>query len=233
MNIKKLNEQIESILEEGKDYEHARELGYSDAQDFKVGDKVRRIWDKRPGVITKQIAVDTYEVEFPEYGTNMARTDIYYANDLKLLNSDFFEAKEENGQYELKIIVDRNRGSNGRAITTNIDANNDAEALLKVFTNFDLQNSGYFNGDYTDDELDQEELQNKNKVLAAANSGQNQEEAIEILNNFYFDNLDISDYYDNIIYLKSPNGNIIIEDDLDLDSWFDEDEDYYEDEDWD
>lgn len=236
VNTSKLIEEIESLLEEGKDYQHARELGYSDAQDFKVGDKVRRIWDKRPGIITKQIAVDTYEVEFPEYGTNMARTDRYYANDLQLLDSDFYESKEENGQYELKIIVDRNRGSNGRAITTNIDANNDAEALLKVFTNFDLQNSGYFNGDYAEDELDEQELENKNKVLAASNSGENQEEAIQILNDFYFDNLDISDYYDNIIYLKSPNGNIIIEDDLDLDSWFEDDEEYdeeYDDEDWD
>ena len=91
MQIKKLNEEINKLLKEEKDYTHARELGYSDDQDFKVGDKVRRIWDKRPGVITKQIAVDTYEVEFPEYGTNMARTDIYYANELKMFSESLQE----------------------------------------------------------------------------------------------------------------------------------------------
>lgn len=239
VNPRKLIEEIESLLEEGKDYKHARELGYSTSQDFNVGDRVLVLINGRVGTIKSNPAVDVYEVELDEAPNYMPRVDRYYADDMELFNSDFYESKEvikeENGQYELKIIVDRNRGSNGRAITTNIDANNDAEALLKVFTNFDLQNSGYFNGDYAEDELDEQELENKNKVLAASNSGENQEEAIEILNNLYFDNLDISDYYDNIIYLKSPNGNIIIEDDLDLDSWFEDDE-YYdedEDEDWD
>ena len=147
----------------------------------------------------------------------------------KILNEDK-NYKRTRGlkKYELKILVDRGRSSNGKVLTTNIKANNDVEALLKVFTDFDLQNSGYFNGDYADDELDQEQLQNKNKVLAALNSGKNQEEAIEILNNFYFDDLDTTDYYDNIIYLKSPSGEVIIEDDLDL---YDDDDDDWDEED--
>ena len=74
-----------NITEAGKDYKHAKELGYSTAQDFNVGDKVQVIWSKRIGTIVKQIAVDVYEVEFPEVGSLMARTDRYYANDLKLI----------------------------------------------------------------------------------------------------------------------------------------------------
>ena len=74
-----------NITEAGKDYQHAKELGYSTAQDFNVGDKVQMIWSKRIGTIVKQIAVDVYEVEFPEVGSLMARTDRYYANDLKLI----------------------------------------------------------------------------------------------------------------------------------------------------
>ena len=94
MNIKKLNEQIEKLLEEGKDYQHARELGYSDSQDFNVGDRVLVLINGRVGTIKSNPAVDVYEVELEETPNHMARIDKYYADDMELFNPDFYESKE-------------------------------------------------------------------------------------------------------------------------------------------
>jgi ATP-dependent exoDNAse (exonuclease V) alpha subunit len=90
MNVKKLNEQIESILEEGKDYKHARELGYSDSQDFKVGDRVLVLINGRVGTVKSNPAVDVYEVELDETTNYMPRVDRYYADDMELFNADFY-----------------------------------------------------------------------------------------------------------------------------------------------
>lgn len=98
------------ISEAGKDYKHARELGYSDAQDFNVGDQVKLIWSGRTGIITKQIGVDVYEIEFPETPGLMARTDRYYANDLELVKSKIIDNKEVDINESQKVLVSTDYG---------------------------------------------------------------------------------------------------------------------------
>jgi hypothetical protein len=94
VNPRKLIEEIESLLEEGKDYKHARELGYSDSQDFKVGDRVLVLINGRVGTIKSNPAVDVYEVELDETPNYMPRVDRYYSDDMELFNPDFYESKE-------------------------------------------------------------------------------------------------------------------------------------------
>lgn len=103
-------ESMNEISEAGKDYEHARELGYSDAQDFNVGDQVKLIWSGRNGIITKQIGVDVYEIEFPETPGLMARTDRYYANDLELVKSKIIDNKEVDINESQKVLVSTDYG---------------------------------------------------------------------------------------------------------------------------
>ena len=104
------NKSSNEVSEAGKDYEHARELGYSDAQDFNVGDQVKLIWSGRNGIITKQIGVDVYEVEFPETPGLMARTDRYYANDLELVKSKIIDNKETDINESQKVLVSTDYG---------------------------------------------------------------------------------------------------------------------------
>ena len=56
------------------------------------------------------------------------------------------------------------------------------------------------------------------------------EEGVKLLTDLYFDNFDISDYYDDIISLTAPDGHVVIEDDIDIEDWFGDD--YEDDIDW-
>lgn len=138
----------------------------------------------------------------------------------------------ESDQYKLTIITDRDRDSDGKLTKVSFDADNDLEALLYVFKNYDLQNGGMFNGEYSDDELDHEEKEIKDQVLLAVEKPSKNaiNQGIKLLTDLYFDNFDPSDYYDDIVKLESPSGRVIIEDDIDVDSWFGEDDGFYSDE---
>ena len=139
MICRKINESLKQLLsEEGKDYKHAEQLGYSTAQDFKVGDKVRLIGTKRPGVISKQIAVDVYEIEFPEWGSNMARTDRFYANDLELVK-DVNEEMLRTYKVNLEVQVPAN--------VNNIEVEHEVERVI-------LEHLGKFGDDVLDIEVE-------------------------------------------------------------------------------
>lgn len=105
MDLKKLNETIKGLFEE-KDYETARALGYSDSQDYNVGDRVLVLVNGRVGTIIKKLAVDTYEVELDETNNYMPRIDTYYANDMEPYNAEFYESMNEEDVRTYSITVE-------------------------------------------------------------------------------------------------------------------------------
>lgn len=148
-------------------------------------------------------------------------------NEFKILNEKLEKLFETKGKYILTIITGRDRDSIGDVTKKTFNAKNDLDALLYVFKNYNLQNAGMFNGDYEEDELEEDQIELKNNILKCVKEGKIQE-GIELLTDLYFDNFDISDYYDDIVCLEGPNG-IIIEDDIDLSDWDDDEldtEDY-------
>ena len=141
---------------------------------------------------------------------------------IKKLNEELKKLLEDN-EYKLTIITDRDRDSDGKLTTDSFTAKNDVDAFTKVLTKYDTCCSGYFNGEY--EELDDEEKEMMSKINAAKENGENQEEVIELMSNLYNDTMDISDYYDDIVTLTRPDGTILFEDDIDLESWFGGDDD--------
>ena len=137
--------------------------------------------------------------------------------------------KESQGEYKLVIITGRGRGDDGKLTKESFQADNDLAALLYVFENYDLQNAGMFNGDYEDDDLEEDDIELKNNILNCVKENKI-EEGVKLLTDLYFDNFDISDYYDDIISLTAPDGHVVIEDDIDVDDWFGDD--YEDDIDW-
>ena len=135
--------------------------------------------------------------------------------------------KESQGEYKLVIITGRGRGDDGKLTKESFQADNDLAALLHVFENYDLQNAGMFNGDYEDDDLEEDDIELKNNILNCVKENKI-EEGVKLLTDLYFDNFDISDYYDDIISLTAPDGHVVIEDDIDIEDWFGDD---YEDDD--
>ena len=137
--------------------------------------------------------------------------------------------KESEGEYKLVIITGRGRGDDGKLTKESFQADNDLAALLYVFQNYDLQNAGMFNGDYEDDDLEEDDIELKNNILNCVKENKI-EEGVKLLTDLYFDNFDISDYYDDIISLTAPDGHVVIEDDIDIEDWFGDD--YEDDIDW-
>ena len=135
--------------------------------------------------------------------------------------------KESQDEYKLVIITGRGRGDDGKLTKESFQADNDLAALLYVFENYDLQNAGMFNGDYEDDDLEEDDIELKNNILNCVKENKI-EEGVKLLTDLYFDNFDISDYYDDIISLTAPDGHVVIEDDIDIEDWFGDD---YEDDD--
>lgn len=136
--------------------------------------------------------------------------------------------KESQDEYKLVIITGRGRGDDGKLTKESFQADNDLAALLYVFENYDLQNAGMFNGDYEDD-LEEDDIELKNNILNCVKENKI-EEGVKLLTDLYFDNFDISDYYDDIISLTAPDGHVVIEDDIDIEDWFGDD--YEDDIDW-
>ena len=128
----------------------------------------------------------------------------------------------ESNDYKLTIIVGRDRDSDGELAEENIKAENDLKALLYVFENYNLQNAGMFNGYYDDDELEEDDIELKNKILNCVKENKI-EEGVKLLTDLYFNNFDISDYYADIVKLEAPDGHIVIEDDIDVEGWFGDD----------
>lgn len=137
--------------------------------------------------------------------------------------------KESQGEYKLVIITGRGRGDDGKLTKESFQADNDLAALLHVFENYDLQNAGMFNGDYEDDDLEEDDIELKNNILNCVKENKI-EDGVKLLTDLYFDNFDISDYYDDIISLTAPDGHVVIEDDIDIEDWFGDD--YEDDIDW-
>ena len=94
MDLKKLNETIKGLFEE-KDYETARALGYSDSQDYEIGDRVLVLVNGRVGTVIEKPAADKYKVELDNDKINMPRIDTYYADDLEPYNAEFYESVNE------------------------------------------------------------------------------------------------------------------------------------------
>lgn len=146
--------------------------------------------------------------------------------DINKLN-ETLDLAEGLSNYTLKIITGRDRDSIGVLQNITIKAENDLDALLQVFKGYDLQNAGMFNGEYTDEDLTEEDKQLKEQILTCVKQNKI-EEGVKLLTDLYFDNFDISDYYADIVKLEGPNG-VVIEDDLDLSDWDDDEldtEDY-------
>ena len=129
----------------------------------------------------------------------------------------------ESNDYKLTIITGRDRDSDGVLQNITIKAANDLDALLQVFKGYDLQNAGMFYGEYTDEDLTEEDKQLKERILNCVKENKI-EEGVKLLTDLYFDNFDISDYYADIVKLEAPDGHIVIEDDIDLEGWFGEDD---------
>ena len=123
--------------------------------------------------------------------------------------------------YKLTIITGRDRDSIGDINKETFKAENDLKALLYVFEQYNLQNAGMFNGEYEEEDLIEEDKMLKETILDCVREKRIQQ-GVKLLTDLYFDNFDISDYYDDIVKLEGPNG-VVIEDDLDLSDW-DEDE---------
>ena len=144
--------------------------------------------------------------------------------DFKGLNERLIKKSKflyESKDYKLTIITGRDRDFDGVLQNMTINAENDLEALLYVFKNYDLQNAGMFNGDYEEEDLTEEDKQLKQNILNCVKENKI-EEGVKLLTDLYFDNFDISDYYANIVKLEAPDGHIVFEDkDLDYGDMYD------------
>lgn len=152
--------------------------------------------------------------------------------DFKALKEELKEASKflyESTEYKLTIITGRDRDSDGELTKTSFKAENDVDAVLKVLKEYNTCCSGWFNGDYTEDELDETEKARNEKLYAAAKSGNDQAECLKILYDLYDKSMDITDYYDDIITIEGPNGIVFEDDKIDITGWFEDEEEIEDD----
>lgn len=221
-------EQLRNEVHESALKEHYNEDVFEAVLEYATeqGKQVVELEDEDAEIIAKyvsdKIGLNVYPEEIIEL-LDMERSDI------EDLENDMDESvlKESQGEYKLVIITGRGRGDDGKLTKESFQADNDLAALLHVFENYDLQNAGMFNGDYEDDDLEEDDIELKNNILNCVKENKI-EEGVKLLTDLYFDNFDISDYYDDIISLTAPDGHVVIEDDIDVDDWFGDD---YEDDD--
>lgn len=114
----------------------------------------------------------------------------------------------ESSDYKLTIITDRDRDDGGKKRTRSIKADNDLEALLKVFKKYDVNNKYIVTENPID--LDDEDKEKRQKIDNCIKN-QHIKTGVEMLTDLYFDGFDPSDYLDDIIKLEGPNG-VVIED---------------------
>lgn len=223
-------EQLRNEVHESALKEHYNEDVFEAVLEYATeqGKQVVELEDEDAEIIAKyvsdKIGLNVYPEEIIEL-LDMERSDI------EDLENDMDESvlKESQGEYKLVIITGRGRGDDGKLTKESFQADNDLAALLYVFENYDLQNAGMFNGDYEDDDLEEDDIELKNNILNCVKENKI-EEGVKLLTDLYFDNFDISDYYDDIISLTAPDGHVVIEDDIDIEDWFGDD--YEDDIDW-
>lgn len=146
--------------------------------------------------------------------------------DFKTLYEELKEASKflyESTEYKLTIITGRDRDSDGELTKTTFTAKNDVDAFYKVLAEYNTCCQGYFNGEYAD-ELDEKEKEMMSKIDTAKETGENQEEAINLMSDLYHRTMDISDYYDDIVTINRPDGSVVFEDDIDIEGWFGDEE---------
>lgn len=213
-------------FEQGIDNEDVFEclIKYADEQGVNVSDLEEYDPEEIANWISKEMGqnISVEEVE------QLIADEVY---DMEQLRNEVHESvlKESQDEYKLVIITGRGRGDDGKLTKESFQADNDLAALLHVFENYDLQNAGMFNGDYEDDDLEEDDIELKNNILNCVKENKI-EEGVKLLTDLYFDNFDISDYYDDIISLTAPDGHVVIEDDIDIEDWFGDD--YEDDIDW-
>lgn len=199
-------------------------IKYADEQGVNVSDLEEYDPEEIANWISKEMGqnISVEEVE------QLIADEVY---DMEQLRNEVHESvlKESQDEYKLVIITGRGRGDDGKLTKESFQADNDLAALLHVFENYDLQNAGMFNGDYEDDDLEEDDIELKNNILNCVKENKI-EEGVKLLTDLYFDNFDISDYYDDIISLTAPDGHVVIEDDIDIEDWFGDD--YEDDIDW-
>lgn len=110
--------------------------------------------------------------------------------------------------YQYLILVDRDRDCNGEYEKDEIKAANDLEAIIYILENYNMES--YYNFEDFDEEISKlRKMYEKNKEEAI-------KEALQLL-----ETSDLSDYYDNLGYLKN-NDRVLFEDEAIL-NWFEED----------
>jgi hypothetical protein len=129
-------------------------------------------------------------------------------NDLQLLHKH--KNKRLGNKYNVKMLVDDDRYSNGVIKKAIIRANNDLEAFIKVILKFNTPCSDCFNPEFVD-EQDYETLEIVEKIVYAINNEKSDKYNISLLTNLYNDMLDDAGY-DRIISLISTDGNIVFQD---------------------
>ena len=223
-------EQLRNEVHESALKEHYNEDVFEAVLEYATeqGKQVVELEDEDAEIIAKyvsdKIGLNVYPEEIIEL-LDMERSDMQDLED----NMDESVLKESQDEYKLVIITGRGRGDDGKLTKESFQADNDLAALLHVFENYDLQNAGMFNGEYEDDDLEEDDIELKNNILNCVKENKI-EEGVKLLTDLYFDNFDISDYYDDIISLTAPDGHVVIEDDIDIEDWFGDD--YEDDIDW-
>ena len=94
--------------------------------------------------------------------------------DIDKLN-ETLDIAEGLNKYKLTIITGRDRDSIGDINKETFTAEDDLKALLYVFTNYNLQNAGMFNGDYDEEDLDDEDKALKEQILTCVKENKIQE----------------------------------------------------------
>lgn len=85
MNIKKLNEEIYKLLEEGKDYTHAKELGYSEMFSESLQEKIDKLDTTIADEINQANPIEQEKrFKTDKYGYEITTGDYDYANRIKV-----------------------------------------------------------------------------------------------------------------------------------------------------
>ena len=132
---------------------------------------------------------------------------------IRELNEEFRKFYETDATYELKILVNQDRGYDGDLKIVKFKAKNDLDAILKVYKQYNLQTSYIF----TEDNLYPEQEQQRDEILNCLKEGRI-EEGVKLITSLYFDDFDPSDLDDKIVYIK--NGDRVIFEDEDLDVFY-------------
>lgn len=125
--------------------------------------------------------------------------------------------------YNVRMLINRDRDRNGEFVTIQIDAKDPIEIFEKINQDYDLQ-QGYFLNKEECEEYDENYVIPEIKELYKTQP----EQAMKQLTDLLYEDYDISDYNDDIVWIEKDGQTIFESDYIDEDEWIEYSDDFEE-----